>query len=144
MDRVDSITGVTVREGEQSYPQNSAVKGWIEDRKKTGSALGGNAHATETSGDKLWVGWWFPKTVEGSHTFEVEYRVHGGLHIYDEGDQVYWKAIFKDRDARVNSARVTLHLPESLSGEQLKINSYNLFWIVFLILLKQKAMVLSF
>ena len=54
----------------------------------------------------------------------MEYRVHGGLHIYDEGDQVYWKAIFKDRDVPVNSGRVTIHLPQSVPQEQLEINSF--------------------
>ena len=59
-----------------------------------------------------------------SHTFVLEYLVIGGLHIYDDGDQVYWKALFGERDAPIESGKVTVCLPSSLEGEILDVKSF--------------------
>ncbi|MEE8286704.1 MAG: DUF2207 domain-containing protein [Gammaproteobacteria bacterium] len=72
----------------------------------------------------LWIRWQHELNPPESHTFVVKYRVIGGLHIYDDGDQVSWKAIFADRSAPIQSAKVTVRLPASLAEQILRFNVY--------------------
>jgi len=46
------------------------------------------------------------------------------LRFLDDGDQLYWKAIFGDRDTTIGKATVTVHLPEPVSSTQLFVDSY--------------------
>ncbi len=46
-----------------------------------------------------------------ARTFDISYRVHGGLRYYDDGDQVWWQAVYADRSFPVNSSVVTIHVP---------------------------------
>lgn len=77
--------------------------------------------STEVEYNQLWIRWSHDLSPPEIHTFVLKYRVRGGLHIYEDGDQVYWKAIFKDRDAPVNSASITIHFPEPVSVGQLSV-----------------------
>ena len=103
-DKLVSIDNVEVWEGDRQYSLNPSVKDWIDVRKKTGGSPGGDnyAYATWMADDKFWVGWWFPETTSGSRTIELRYTVHGGLRINSPSDQLYWKAIFGDRDTYVD------------------------------------------
>ena len=48
----------------------------------------------------------------------------GGLHLDEDGDQVYWKALFGERQAPIRSGSATVRLPGSLAGQ---INDYRSF-----------------
>lgn len=48
---------------------------------------------------------------------KTKIRVVGGLHVSDRETQVYWKAIFTERKAPIQSATVRVQLPQSLSGK---------------------------
>ncbi|MBM4451381.1 MAG: DUF2207 domain-containing protein [Chloroflexi bacterium] len=126
MDRVESITGVEVWEGEREYGFNPKVRRWIAERKESGKALGGDsyAYATWVDGGKFWIGWWYPATSGGSRTFTIKYTVRGGLRIGEKDDQLYWKAVFKDHDVPIGRSRTTIHLPEGVYTEPLKAFSY--------------------
>ncbi|MBC8274021.1 MAG: DUF2207 domain-containing protein, partial [Chloroflexi bacterium] len=125
-DRLESIGNVEVWEGDRQYPLNPSVKEWIDVRKKTGKSPGGEtyAYATWREGNKFWIGWWFPQTVNSSRTIELRYTVHGGLCINSPADQLYWKAIFGDRDSYVGSSKIVVHLPQPVQPQQLSIYSY--------------------
>jgi len=125
-DRLESIDNVEVWEGDRQYQLNPLVKEWIDTRQKNGTSPGGDnyAYAAWRGKDKFWIGWWFPETVNSSRTIELKYTVHGGLRIDSPADQLYWKAIFGDRDSYVGSSQVTVHLPRLVSPEQLSIHSY--------------------
>jgi len=126
LDEVESIDKIEVYEDGRPYPRDPVVRRWIDTYRKTGELPTDSTYAycTWTEGDRLWIGWWYPETTGGSRTFVVKYVVHGGLRIDDRGDQLYWKAVFGDRDMPINSAVVTVHLPEPVSSTQLGINSY--------------------
>ncbi len=128
MDKVDSIFNVEVREGEPEYEENWRVKDWIEERKKKGGSPGGDTYAFTSweEGNRFWIGWWHPKTISGSRTFKIKYTVSGGIGIYEQGDELYWKAIFKDRDVSVRTGKVTVHFPIRLSSENLEIETYGI------------------
>ena len=49
-----------------------------------------------------------------SHTWEIKYRVVGGLQITDNGDRILWKALQKDREAPIQRLTATVRLPESI------------------------------
>jgi hypothetical protein len=124
LDRVDSIAGVTVSEAGQPYTSNPAVRDWIADRQKNGSAKGGDTYAFTTwvEDNQFWIGWWFPATSGMSRTFIVKYTAKGAIRISQSGDEIYWKAIFAGRDVPVNSSRITVHFPVSLPLDQVKIS----------------------
>ncbi len=71
--------------------------------------------------NQLWITWEHELNPPESHTFVIKYRVIGGLHLNSYTTQVYWKAIFSDRQSPIQNAKVTVKLPESLAG---KITSF--------------------
>ena len=124
-DRLESIDNVEVWEGARQYQLNPLVREWIDIRKETGESPGGDnyAYATWKEKGKFWIGWWFPETVNSSRTIELRYTVHGALRINSPADELYWKAIFSDRDSYVASSKVTVHLPEPVPPQQLVVYS---------------------
>jgi len=66
----------------------------------------------EDRGNSLYVKWFFDETTDAARTFYISYKVHGGLRIYDGGDQLWWKAVYADRPAEVKSSVVTVKVPE--------------------------------
>jgi uncharacterized membrane protein len=125
-DRLESIDNVEVWEGDRQYTLDPSVKKWIDIRKETGGSPGGDnyAYSTWTENDRFFIGWWFPETSNARRTISLKYKVHGGLRIDNPLDQLYWKAIFGDRDTYVGSSKVVVHLPESMPSQQLSIYSY--------------------
>ncbi|NJK75262.1 MAG: DUF2207 domain-containing protein, partial [Microcoleus sp. SU_5_6] len=101
LDRVDEIKDVTVSENNQIIPSS-----------------------TGTENNQLWIRWQHELKAPESHTFVIKYRVIGGLQLDGENTLVYWKAIAAGRKAPVNTGKVTVKLPETLSG---KVRSFNNF-----------------
>lgn len=124
LEKVDSIDRVEVWENGKKYPQNPAVKGWIDTENREGSSGGGDTYAFTTwiENNKFWIGWWFPKTRGKSRIFKIKYLVHGGLGIYEEVDRLDWKVVFKDRDVPIKNGRVTVHFPKPISPERLTMS----------------------
>lgn len=101
-DKIGRISDVSVTEQGQRIPATSGVEG-----------------------GKFWIRWSHPPvSPPESRTFTLKYRVHQGLHIHDKGDQVYWKALPKERSAPIKSGQVTVHLPGSLEGKVMKIKGF--------------------
>jgi len=108
--RLDSISNIEVWEGGKAYAQQSGTSPYT--------------FHTFRSGNDLVVRWYFPYTKDSRHTYVLRYTVHGGLRYYDGGDQVFWKAVFADRDFPVLSSTVTVNLPAGIASDQLKVASY--------------------
>jgi hypothetical protein len=79
---------------------------------------------TGIENNQFWIKWQHELNPPESRTFLLKYRVVGGLHIHEDGDQVLWKALFKERDAPIQGGNVTVRLPESLAGQIIEINSF--------------------
>ncbi|MEZ2315797.1 DUF2207 domain-containing protein, partial [Microcoleus sp.] len=94
LDKVDAIKDVTVAENNQII-----------------------ASSTGTENNQLWIRWQHELKPPDSHTFVIKYRVVGGLQLDGENTLVYWKAIAAGRKAPVNTGKVTVKLPEALSGK---------------------------
>lgn len=86
-----------------------------------------NRQISSTTGiynNQQWIQWQHELKPPDSHTFVLKYRVVGGLQVNSQNTQVYWKAIFADRKAPINAAKLTVKLPESLSGKVLSFQNY--------------------
>jgi len=101
LDKVDRITDVQVLVEGQVLPR---VTGVHENR--------------------FWIKWRHALTLPANHTFVIQYRVHGGLHIHPDGDAVMWTALAKDRAASIKSSTVTVRLPVVLAGHIQSVKQY--------------------
>lgn len=71
-------------------------------------------------GDEVEVRWWFPETTDEERRFVVRYVLHGALRFYEDGDQLWWKAIRADRPTVVGGA-VTVTVPDPVPGISLAL-----------------------
>ncbi|MBE9123412.1 DUF2207 domain-containing protein, partial [Tychonema sp. LEGE 07199] len=101
LDKVDAIQDVTVAENNQIIPSS-----------------------TGNENNQLWIRWQHELKPPDSHTFVIKYRVVGGLQLDGENTLVYWKAIAAGRKAPINSGKVTVQLPEALSGKVLSFTNF--------------------
>ena len=101
LDKVDEIKDVTVAENNQII-----------------------ASSTGTENNQLWIRWQHELKPPDTHTFVIKYRVVGGLQLEGENTLVYWKAIAAGRKAPVNTGKVTVKLPEALSGKVLSFTNF--------------------
>ena len=64
----------------------------------------------DDQGDEYVVHWYFPRT-DQPETYTLKYTVQDGLRYYDGGDQVWWNAIYGDRQFPVRAGRVRVIVP---------------------------------
>ena len=57
-------------------------------------------------------------------TFTLRYKVHDLISYHEKYDEVYWKAIFEERDGVVKNARVKVHFPQEVDSKDLAINLF--------------------
>jgi len=84
-----------------------------------GRKISKDAYTISSGGNSKRVQWDFPRRVFDNElkSWIVMYRVHGGLGFYKEWDELYWNAIFADREVFVKQAEVIVHLPEGVDAE---------------------------
>ena len=109
LDRVSSITEVALGEPGRPY--------------RSGFNQPGSFAASRSEG-QLRIDWWFEDTTDAVRTFELRYRVSGGLRVYSDFDQLSWLAIPASLKADVGEASVAVHLPASVPLEQLRPIAY--------------------
>ncbi|MCS7287168.1 MAG: DUF2207 domain-containing protein [Anaerolineae bacterium] len=68
------------------------------------------------------IKWFFPPISDERAFFRLSYTVKGALRFYKGGDQLWWVAVFPDRNYPVKSSTVTVYLPAGARAE--KIASY--------------------
>lgn len=81
---------------------------------------------TEIKNNKLWIHWKDLLKSAESHAYIIKYRVIGGLRESGSHLQVYWKAIFPERNYSIKKSKVAVILPEEVAG---KIFGYTSFGI---------------
>lgn len=114
LDRVEQITDVSVSE----------IINGVERPYTPGTRNEYGFTTFTNSKNELEITWYFPPTSNSKHTYILRYRVTGGLRFYDEGDQIWWKAIAPDHNFPIRTSRVTVTLPQAFAPEQLQIASY--------------------
>ncbi len=115
LDRVEDITNLQVfeRQGDRLMP-------FAESSSENENTF----RSFVNDSNELVIYWYFPYTSGTTHTYVLRYVVKGGLRIYDEGDQVWWKAIPPDRGFPITSSQVKVTLPATFNPDQLKYESY--------------------
>jgi len=113
--------GQSFRKGFAVIPQKRGtiddVKVWEGTQNYTPS-LSNQPYTFETStnddGD-LEIVWYFPPTVNSTHTFTLQYTVRDAILFYpDRGyDRVQWKAVPPDHDYPIAASTVTIRVPNS-------------------------------
>lgn len=65
-------------------------------------------------GNQLHIQWNFPRILfnKDFKSWTVKYTIHGGLRFFNDYDELYWNAIFEDREVNVKNAKITVHLPQ--------------------------------
>ncbi|GAP64423.1 hypothetical protein ARMA_2846 [Ardenticatena maritima] len=76
-----------------------------------GKPLDESAVDTEFKDNTFHIEYHFDEPLIGKHTIVLRYRVIGGLRYYEEGDQLWWKAVYSDRSAPMLESRITVRLP---------------------------------
>ena len=64
----------------------------------------------DDQGGSYVIRWYFPPTSD-PQTYTLSYRVHDGLRYYSGGDQLWWKAVYGDRQFPVLASRVRVMVP---------------------------------
>ncbi|HIC93813.1 MAG TPA: DUF2207 domain-containing protein, partial [Anaerolineae bacterium] len=103
MDRLEEIADVEVWEGDRRFRPGRGGEYTYETYRDDGDFV---------------IKWYFPYTSNSTHTYTIAYTVKGGLRFYEGGDQLYWKAVFPDRDFPVKASTVTVHLPEGAKPQK--------------------------
>jgi len=74
-------------------------------------------------GGSTLVEWAFPALGSGeSDSFELTYTVVGAIRVLSQTQEIKWTAVFADRDAPVEAASVTIHLPGGLTAQEVEIS----------------------
>jgi hypothetical protein len=70
-------------------------------------------------GNSLHVQWNFERRdfIQELKSWTIKYKVHGGLGFYKDHDEIYWNAIFPDRDVEIAKAKITVYLPQEIQGD---------------------------
>ena len=94
LDGLDRITDVAVYEGEAQLPTQTGIQD-----------------------NQYWIRWRHDLDAPESHTFKVQYRVSGGVQAQGAHNQIFWRALFPDRNTDIQRGIVTVHLPNELIGQ---------------------------
>lgn len=104
----DAIRDVRVGEGDTPY--RAAFQG-----EQPGTFI------VENNVDELLVRWFYPPTSDATRTFTLSYSVEGAVAVEVGYDELWWVAIFPERDVPVERSRVTLTLPEGANLDELNV-----------------------
>ncbi|MCA1552922.1 MAG: DUF2207 domain-containing protein, partial [Chloroflexi bacterium] len=111
-DKLDRITNIGVSDETRKYQAST-----------TRSIPNTFVTFTNDDGD-FEIRWFYPTISNSKHIFTVAYTVLAALRYYPDGDQVWWRAVFEKHFVTLGSSKVTVHLPNGIMPEQLKVASY--------------------
>ncbi len=104
---LDSITNVTVSEAGRALEA------------RCGSERAGT-YCVENTSDGLSITYYFFQAINNtSDTFEISYRVNGGLRVYEGGDQLWWIAIPSDHFGfSIGESTIKVVMPEGYAPRE--------------------------
>lgn len=109
--RIEDIDNIQVLEDGQPYRAGSDTPG---------------TYSARITGGEVEILWWFDPAIDESREFTIRYDVAGAVRVYDDRQQLWWRAIDEDFIANVNASLVTVNLPEPVPQEQLSVAFYTL------------------
>ncbi|KPJ54706.1 hypothetical protein AMJ47_03625 [Parcubacteria bacterium DG_72] len=91
-----------------------------------GNLLDKNNYDLSYKGNNLHIQWNFERRIFNKELkfWAIKYTVHGGLRFFKDHDELYWNAIFENREVNVENAKITVHLPEGIKKQEVEVWSY--------------------
>jgi hypothetical protein len=91
-----------------------------------GRKLDKGEYEISNKGNQKHIQWDFPRRdfYNELKSWTVKYKVHGGLGFYKEWDELYWNAIFSDREVEVREAQIMVHLPQEIAREHIGMRMF--------------------
>lgn len=116
---------IPVRENYVAEENHDRV--WPVDVLSVGASEGTPAqYQVEEEGDDLRIRIGDPdRTITGTHTYEIAYRVRGAFNAFADHDELVWDVIGNEWPVTVHEANVTVHVPDSAPGTQAPITAVN-------------------
>ncbi len=107
--RVEDISNIQVLEDGVPYDSGSGSPG---------------TYSATISGGELNIDWWFVPAIDEERNFTIRYDVAGAIRVYADRQQLWWRVIDTDFAADVDSATITVNLPQAVAEEQLSVAWY--------------------
>jgi uncharacterized membrane protein YgcG len=133
---LDQITDIEVRSDERAFEFSRDPCEYcyvVEEKRGRDDWVSFNGRQVVINEDRVGstlVEWAFPALRPGSGqaleagnsaTFELSYSVLGAVRVLTDAQEIEWMAIFADREAPVDAASVSLHLPPGLSPDAVTV-----------------------
>ncbi|HRA32983.1 MAG TPA: DUF2207 domain-containing protein [Thermomicrobiales bacterium] len=107
--RIENISNILVLENGVPYKPGNNTPG---------------AFSTTNSGSQMDIDWWFTPTSDENRSFTIRYDVTGALRVYADRQQLWWRVIDTDFAGNVDSATITVNLPQAVAEDQLSVAWY--------------------
>ena len=72
---------------------------------------------TGIQNNQYWIRWRYPVTPSQAQTFVIKYRAVGAIQTKGQQAQIYWEALFPNRQATIQRGRALIHLPRAFAGQ---------------------------
>jgi hypothetical protein len=125
---LDEITDVEVWQGERAFELSADPCDYcyVVEEEYTHSDWvafdGSRVVIREDRAGSTLVEWAFPAVVAGETTaFRLSYTALGTVRVLTDAQEIFWTAVFADRDVDVEKASVRLYLPPGVRAEQVAI-----------------------
>ena len=114
LSRVEDIRNIQVFEDGQPYRRGYGSPGEYD---------------VSVAGGEVQILWWFEPASDERRNFTISYDVIGGLRVYQAEDgtareQLWWRAVDEEFAANIQTATVTVNLPQPVSQDQLSLAWY--------------------
>ena len=102
---VDDITDLTIQEGDTVYSESA-------------TGADGTSQASKTS-ESVSVKWFFNASNE-RRTFTIKYHAKGGVGVYSDIAEFYWKLIGRGWDKKTDKVVANIHLPRGAKKNEIR------------------------
>ena len=115
LSRVEDIRNIQVFEDGQPYQRGYGSPGEYD---------------VSVAGGEVQILWWFEPASDERRNFTISYDVIGGIRVYQDEttgaarEQLWWRAVDEEFAADIQTATVTVNLPQPVSPEELSLAWY--------------------
>ena len=126
---LDTITDVALQSNEQAFGPSETPCEYcyvVEEKPGWGNWVAFEGEQVVIDSDRAGstlVEWAFPAVTAGqAKSFELHYTVLGAVRVLSDAQEINWTAVFADRDAVVESATVSIHLPPGVGTDNVSVS----------------------
>jgi uncharacterized membrane protein YgcG len=109
LSRVEDIRNIRVFEDGELYDRGYGEEG---------------SYSSSVTGGEVEILWWFEPAANERRHFTIVYDVYGGVRVYGEREQVWWRAIDEEFAGDIHEATVTINLPSPVTEDEIIATYY--------------------